>query len=193
MTIYHYIQRELKGFAISLTKNIHDAEDLVQDTCLRMFLSYSDRELPEQKRLSGTIMKNLFVDWFRRHQFIEELPEVPARDEIYERMQQKELQQALVDMSNQKHALAFRLRIEGYSNTEIAPMIGTNRNNVNQYIIHSKNTLKQSLCHNNPTPYKTPLPVSSSQIMKELPLSTTPQQRHKQRLFITQLLRGRRT
>lgn len=191
--IYTYIQRELKGYAISLTKNIHDAEDLVQDTCLRMFLSYGDRELPEQKRLSGTIMKNLFTDWMRKYRFIEELPEVPAKDEIYDRMQQKELQKALVEMSNQKHALSFRLRIEGYSNTEIAPIIGTNRNNINQYIIHSKNHLKKTLCHSNPTMYKTPLPVNSLKTTMETPLNTTPQVRHKQQLFISQLLRARRT
>src|SRR3954467_3604528 len=59
--------RPLKGFAMKLTQNVDDAEDLVQDTMLKA-LANSDK-FQEGTNLKGwlyTIMKNIFINKYRR-------------------------------------------------------------------------------------------------------------------------------
>src|SRR3954470_12801802 len=59
--------RPLKGFAMKLTQNVDDAEDLVQDTMLKA-LANQDK-FQEGTNLKGwlyTIMKNIFINKYRR-------------------------------------------------------------------------------------------------------------------------------
>ena len=70
-------ERPLKGFALKLTKDMEDAEDLVQDTMLKAFTN-SDK-FREGTNLKGwlyTIMKNIFINfgarkiaYVRKHDF----------------------------------------------------------------------------------------------------------------------------
>ena len=59
--------RPLTGFAMKLTNNMNDAEDLLQDTMLKAF---SNKEkFQEGTNLKGwlfTIMKNIFINKYRR-------------------------------------------------------------------------------------------------------------------------------
>jgi RNA polymerase sigma-70 factor (ECF subfamily) len=61
------INNQLKGFALSLTSNKHDAEDLMQDTYLRALRS-SDKyeEYNNFKSWMFTIMKNTFINYYRK-------------------------------------------------------------------------------------------------------------------------------
>ncbi len=61
------INNQLKGFALSLTANRHDAEDLMQDTYLRALRS-SDKyeEYNNFKSWMFTIMKNTFINYYRK-------------------------------------------------------------------------------------------------------------------------------
>src|SRR5437870_7886324 len=59
--------RPLKGFAMKLTQNTDDAEDLLQDTMLKAFANKDKFE--EGTNLKGwlyTIMKNIFINKYRR-------------------------------------------------------------------------------------------------------------------------------
>ena len=61
------LQQKLKSFALSLTLNRNDAQDLVQDTVLKA-ISYRDK-FEDQTNLSAwlfTIMKNTFINNYRR-------------------------------------------------------------------------------------------------------------------------------
>src|SRR6187551_3880640 len=59
--------KPLTGFALKLTHNMEDAEDLLQDTMLKAF---SNKEkFQEGTNLKGwlfTIMKNIFINKYRR-------------------------------------------------------------------------------------------------------------------------------
>lgn len=62
-----FLQQKLKSFALSLTMNREDAQDLVQDTVLKA-ISYRDK-FADQTNLSAwlfTIMKNTFINNYRR-------------------------------------------------------------------------------------------------------------------------------
>lgn len=57
----------LKGYAIRLTQNMEEAEDLVHDTMLKAFVNKDKFE--EGTNLKGwlhTIMKNIFINKYRR-------------------------------------------------------------------------------------------------------------------------------
>jgi len=59
--------KPLKGFALKLTHNMEDAQDLLQDTMLKAFVN-SDK-FEEGTNLKGwlyTIMKNIFINKYRR-------------------------------------------------------------------------------------------------------------------------------
>lgn len=140
--IYSYIQKELKGYAISLTKNLHDAEDLIQDTCERMFRKYNNKDLAEQIRLSGSVMKNMFVDWCRQKKLVEELSDIAVKDELFDSIERKELQSVLLKMKSKTQSFSFRLKLEGYTNNEIG--IITGKNNVHLSLTRAKkNIIKQ--------------------------------------------------
>src|SRR2546421_4156395 len=60
-------QAPLKGFALKLTQDMEDAQDLVQDTMLKAFVNKDKFE--EGTNLKGwlyTIMKNIFINKYRR-------------------------------------------------------------------------------------------------------------------------------
>ena len=61
------IDNQLKGFALSLTSNRYDAEDLMQDTYFRALKS-SDKyvEYNNFKSWMFTIMKNTFINDYRK-------------------------------------------------------------------------------------------------------------------------------
>ena len=57
----------LKGFALKLTQDMEDAQDLVQDTMLKAFTN--SEKFQEGTNLKGwlyTIMKNIFINKYRR-------------------------------------------------------------------------------------------------------------------------------
>lgn len=63
--IYEQYYRPLMLYALSLTKNKHDAEDLAADTFVKAFISYNG-----SGNIVGwlmTVMKHLFIDDFRRN------------------------------------------------------------------------------------------------------------------------------
>jgi RNA polymerase sigma-70 factor (ECF subfamily) len=57
----------LRGFALKLTQDMNDAQDLVQDTMLKAFTN--SEKFQEGTNLKGwlyTIMKNIFINKYRR-------------------------------------------------------------------------------------------------------------------------------
>ncbi len=61
------LQKPLEFYALSLTKNMHDAEDLLQETLFKA-LNYRDRfaDSTNLKAWMYTIMKNSFINAYRR-------------------------------------------------------------------------------------------------------------------------------
>jgi RNA polymerase sigma-70 factor (ECF subfamily) len=67
--------RELKTFAYSLTKNVEAAEDLVQEVYLKAYTyldSYTEQDQP--KAWIFTIMRNTYINHYRRSKLFTEVP-----------------------------------------------------------------------------------------------------------------------
>ena len=62
-----YIQKDLMSFAMKLTKNVHDAEDLVQDTIVHLLSnSASYEETGSLKSYAMVAMRRIFINRVKR-------------------------------------------------------------------------------------------------------------------------------
>ena len=62
-----YIQKDLMSFAMKLTKNVHDAEDLVQDTIVHLLSnSASYEETGSLKPYAMIAMRRIFINRVKR-------------------------------------------------------------------------------------------------------------------------------
>lgn len=123
--------------AFRLARNTADAEDLVQDTCLRAYQGVN--ELDDSRPVKAwlqTVMHNLFVDGVRRAQ---RSPMVAATDDTQssagacpdpnpeERVSMTQREERLHDAwsrLDRGHRALLALRAEGYSLPEIAAITG---------------------------------------------------------------------
>jgi len=126
----------LQPFAMSLTDNVEDAADLCQETLLRALLNRQKYSLDVNiKGWLYTIMRNTFINNYRRSKRIVRLPEagvaealfeaagLTARNEGYRRLQAREIAKAL-DTIPGSLRLAFELHYTGYKYAEIAELLG---------------------------------------------------------------------
>lgn len=75
--IYRTYYRPLMFYALSLTRNRNDAEDLVSETMIRVFLSYDGKR--ELRPWLFKVLHNLFIDYTRKAKRV-----VPVESEILE-------------------------------------------------------------------------------------------------------------
>lgn len=67
--IYHKYYQSLFLYAISLTKSVADAQDLVAETFLKAILNYDD-SITDNKSWLIKVLRNLFVDHYRKRRKI---------------------------------------------------------------------------------------------------------------------------
>jgi RNA polymerase sigma-70 factor (ECF subfamily) len=123
--------------AFRLTRNTADAEDLVQDTCLRAHLGV--RELDESRPVIAwlrTVMHNVFVDGVRRAQrspvtaatddteLAARACEDPNPEERASMAQREEQLHQAWSKLDRGHRALLALRAEGYSLPEIGAITG---------------------------------------------------------------------
>jgi RNA polymerase sigma-70 factor (ECF subfamily) len=143
-----------------LTRNRADAEDLVQETCVRAFQRLDT--LTDDGGVKSwllRVMHNLFVDGARRARiapFIRDdgqegsaagqsICPSPTPEESLERSQRiHQLDQAW-GLLEPSHRAVLGLRAEGYSNTEIAAITGISADAVGMRLQRARRNLTQAL------------------------------------------------
>lgn len=147
-------QEDLKKFAMSLTANVDDAEDLVQETCLKA-LSKKDYFLRQPKNLVGwlfTIMKNIFINQYRRavnHKKVNYDQDTNMTSNYTKTTHQNpessytinEIQDRLNNLDD-KHKTPLKLFLSGYKYQEIAEKLNLNMGTVKSRIFFSRQLLK---------------------------------------------------
>ena len=142
--------------AYRLSGNAQDAEDLTQETFIRVFRSLSRYEAGTFEGWLHRITTNLFLDMVRRRQKIrmEALPEdydrVPSADpdpgQIYaDANLNPELQRALDALSPEYRAAVVLCDIEGLSYEEIAATLGVKLGTVRSRIHRGRQSIKEAL------------------------------------------------
>jgi RNA polymerase sigma factor (sigma-70 family) len=156
--LYAEYQPRLRAFAFRLSGNVHDADDLVQETFARA-VPRLDRLDPETADVGAYLfatLRNLFlkqVERGRRQQPVAEVPEpasaAPIEDDPERRTlltrQQEEVRVANARLQpRQRLVLALR-ELEERSYAEIGELVGMKENAVAQLIFRARESLRVEL------------------------------------------------
>lgn len=149
--------RPLKGYALKLTQNPEDANDLLQDTMLKAFVNHDKFE--DGTNLKGwlyTIMKNIFINKYRRSK-ISNIYHDDTDNQYHlnsARNQQKNGGEALLIMQEIKKAIAqinenlrtpFMMSYTGYKYDEIADQLKIPLGTVKVRIHNARHELQKRL------------------------------------------------
>jgi len=154
--LYSY-KDALHSFAISFTRDVQDANDLVQDTMLKAInYSASFKEGTNFKAWLYTIMKNTFINNYRRasktHSIITVSDEISSEkmsfastlNEIDGKFVMDDIYKALAKLSPEHH-IPFVRYFEGFKYCEIAEELNIPIGTVKTRIHVARQLLKKSL------------------------------------------------
>lgn len=128
-------------YAFSLTHHQHDAEDLIQQACLKVLKTRGDLV---SKHYLFRAIRNLFYDGQRRR------PEFPLSDELLDQLvdpaadpeakisQRSEIHRLLCDLKPAEREALYLNTVEGYTAAEITELTGQPRGTVLSHIARAK-------------------------------------------------------
>ncbi|MGE0566374.1 MAG: RNA polymerase sigma factor [Bacteroidia bacterium] len=152
----------LKGFALSLTRNLEEAQDLLQETYLKA-LKYRSKfkESTNLRAWLFTIMKNTFINTYRRNSKTKQLMSkgdehalIRAYNQNYydhhnSRISMKEIV-AAIDKLDDNYKVPFIHSFNGFKYEEIAHKMNLPIGTVKSRIFHARKILMGQLAHYKP-------------------------------------------
>lgn len=149
------ISNSLRAFSLKLTGNIDDAEDLYQDTALRI-ITNADKynQGTNFKAWAVTIMRNIFINNYRkkvrRNLIIDQTPnnyyinsgERSIDNDGESRMAFKELTK-MVDALPDDFRIPFIMAYQGYKYDEIAEQLGSPLGTIKSRIFFARKKLQK--------------------------------------------------
>lgn len=153
------LKDKLFRLALRITQGREEAEDIVQDTLLRM---WNDREkwtdIDNIENYSLTICRNLALDLLRHHEYRnssldesvhDQKDSSPMADEEMIRQERMLMVRMAIDGLPEKQRTAIQLRdIEGKSYKEIAEVMNISEADVKVTIFRGRETLRGKLMAN---------------------------------------------
>lgn len=149
------IHKHLNRFAYHLTLNNENARDLVQDTCFRA-LSNRDkfREDVNFKAWTFTIMRNIFINEYRKGQKYKIVDQEPDHYTLIQRFANLDVPDDRLHMSQVTDAISLldddyrtplQMHIQGYKYIEIAEKLNVKMGTVKSRIFLSRKKLSELL------------------------------------------------
>lgn len=151
----HY--KPLRGYALKLTRNLDDADDLVQETMLKAFKN--DEKFAQGTNMKGwlyTIMRNLFINNYRRmvnshvftddtdNQFYINSASNTSKNTGETRLVLEDIHKAIDQLSDNLKT-PFMMSYNGYKYEEIAKSLSIPLGTVKIRIHNARLKLKDSL------------------------------------------------
>ena len=133
--------------AYSYLKNRADAEDVMQETLLRLYRAGETFESPEHQRYwlvrvaVNECKKLLRSPWRRRTDPLEAAPETA----VWDSPAQSELFQQVMALPTKYRAAIYLYYYEGYAVREIAALMGANPSTVQTWLMRARGQLKKNL------------------------------------------------
>ncbi|MDR3201862.1 MAG: RNA polymerase sigma factor SigE [Bifidobacteriaceae bacterium] len=149
------------GLAYRLTGNVHDAEDLTQETFVRVFRSMASYQPGSFDGWIHRITVNLFLDMVRRSSRLHIAPLGEEAARLSDRMASPErqfefrnldtdVQDALDCLTPEFRVAVVLCDIEGFTYEEIAGTLGVKIGTVRSRIHRARTQLRLSLAHRAP-------------------------------------------
>lgn len=139
-------------YALSLTGDPGEAEDLAQQGWLRLFKRYGGARRPARKRAMSassmfTTVRRLFIDRYRRDRRVslvalEDLAEEP-RDLPMPSVDKVDMERLLAGLRSVEREALYLHAVEGYTAAEIAELTGQSRGTVLSLIYRARQKLAQ--------------------------------------------------
>ncbi|MGB0136829.1 MAG: RNA polymerase sigma factor [Flavobacteriales bacterium] len=147
----------LRQFAIGFTKNVDDAEDLLQETMVKA-LRYRNN-FAEGTNIKGwlyTIMRNIFINNYKRKKFQNTITDSTenqyylnqntkySADSVTWHISEKDINKA-IDKLSDTFQVPFTMFLEGYHYDEIADHLSIPMGTVKSRIFHARKKLQEDL------------------------------------------------
>lgn len=149
----------LKPFALKLTRNLDDAEDLIQET---MFRAFSNEDKFQRgttlKAWLYTIMKNIFINNYRKNMrrntiidtsdnmyIIDSVSHTTTNDGEMSFVN-NDIKRAILGLSNE-FRVPFMMHFKGYKYHEIAEKLNLPLGTVKSRIFFARRALREELAH----------------------------------------------
>lgn len=142
----------LKGFAYTFTKNVEDAEDLLQDTLLKA-LRYKDH-FADGTNFRGwlyTIMRSIFINAYKRRKLQRTIltnnPFLGNRnssDDVSSVINEKDINRTMTSLAYDFQK-PFQMYIDGYHYEEIASAMSIPLGTVKSRIYHARKKMMDEL------------------------------------------------
>ena len=145
------------GYARSIVRNDHDAEDVVQQVFTRMLTAiqnYEQRSVPFSAWLLR-ITHNMAIDYLRRRMPVCEEPEravVEERPEFEASQLRGALRDALAELPEVQREIVVLRHFGGLSPGEIAERLGRTEDSIHGLHHRARRTLKRALAEAGATP-----------------------------------------
>lgn len=148
--------RCLRGFAYNFTRNVEDAEDLLQDTMLKA-LRYKEN-FQEGTNFKGwlfTIMRNIFINNYKRKKLQNTITDPTnnqyylnygkvSEDTVNSRVNEKDINRVISNLTYEFRT-PFQMFVDGYHYDEIADAMGIPMGTVKSRIFHARKRLMSDL------------------------------------------------
>ena len=151
--LYHQYKGRFFGICRRYAQSREDAEDLLQDAFVKIFLNLGDLRNPDQ--LSAWIRRvvvNVCVDYYHKKvklTTIEEIHELPSQDwendNVISQMSNQELLSAVNELPQSAKMIFNLYVIDGYTHPEIAKILNTSEGNSKSQLSFAKRLLRKKL------------------------------------------------
>ncbi|MBI2669759.1 MAG: RNA polymerase sigma factor [Candidatus Yanofskybacteria bacterium] len=156
--IVNQYQRDLVNFHYRFVGNRYEAEDLAQETFIKVYKKFSTLKEPDKlKSWLFQIARNTVIDFFRKNKnkpfaldsaILENIPETAAVD-YQERVANmevsKELEHCIDQLVKEDRAIIKLLYYEGFSYKEIGELLHINQNTLKSRLHRARKILLASI------------------------------------------------
>jgi len=147
------LKNKLFRFAKQFVKRDDEAEDIVQDTFLKLWVKREGLDkLRNHETFAMTMVKNASIDKLRKRKTIrfEEISQDPANlrtplDSLTEQEAHSQVIKAIGSLNEQQQMLLSLRDIEGYEYAEIAEISDLTINTIRVNISRARNSIKEKL------------------------------------------------
>ena len=141
------ISHRLFGYVFKLTKDEEDANDLVQDAFMKLWINCEKVEFKKAKSWLFTTAHNAFINFIKksnRQQRMEEGVDIPV--EAKNRFELQEIiDLAMKSLPELQKSIVLLRDLEGYNYKEIGDMLKLNESQVKVYLFRARKKIKDQI------------------------------------------------